>query len=168
MEKFSLELKKELVSLVIGNKCGIKKAAKKFGVSHNLAKRWVKMYQHHGESGLSMKSGTYSGEFKTNAVEYMHKNHLSIQEASACWGIPGPTTLARWERIYQEEGPEALFLERRGRHNIMKKPLNEKQNKTEKDLLDEIEKLKAEVAYLKKYNALVQAKKESRTKKKQK
>lgn len=168
MKKYSLELKKELVKLVMENKCGVKKAAKKFGVSHNLAKRWVKMYQYHGESGLSIKSGTYSGEFKKNAVEYMHTTHLSIQEASAYWGIPGPTTLRRWERTYQEEGPEALFMERRGRHSTVKKPPEKNLKKTEKDLLNEIEKLQAEVAYLKKYNALVQAKKESRTKKKQK
>lgn len=35
------------------------------------------MYQLHGDEGLSMKSGTYSGEFKIHVVKYLESYLLS-------------------------------------------------------------------------------------------
>ena len=70
-----------------------------------------------------MKSGTYSGEFKVHVVKYMHENHLSINEASAIFGIPSDATLLKWEQIYFEKGESGLFTDNRGksRKNNMKK-----------------------------------------------
>ncbi len=119
-----------------------------------------------------MKAGNYSSIFKVNAVKYMHENHLSIGEASANLGIPSETTLLKWERIYYEEGEEGLLVERRGRpkksmsKNTTKTPKNSSKEK-EEDLIAEVQRLRAENAYLKKYNALVQEKQRLQAKKKQ-
>ena len=69
------------------------------------------------------------------------------------------TTLRDWERIYWEEGEEALLLERRGRACAAsgtqkdRKPKLDKQ--VEEDLIAENQRLRMEIDYLKKLNALV-------------
>ena len=172
MTKFNEEIKKKFIELMKSNKHSISSAAKEIGISNSVGKRCWKMYSIHGYEGLIMKSGNYSGEFKINAVKYMRENNLSIQEASAKLGIPSHTTLLKWERIYYEEGEEGLLVEKRGRPN---KPMSKNTTKTpknsskekEEDLIAEVQRLRAENAYLKKYNALVQEKQRLQAKKKQ-
>ncbi len=48
-------------------------------------------------------------------VETMKKGHLSIYAAMQEFGINDHKIIERWERIYLEEGPEGLAIERRGR-----------------------------------------------------
>ena len=48
-------------------------------------------------------------------VETMKKEHLSIYAAMQKFGINDHKIIERWERIYLEEGPEGLSVERRGR-----------------------------------------------------
>ena len=48
-------------------------------------------------------------------VETMKKEHLSIYAAMQEFGINDHKIIERWERIYLEEGPEGLSVERRGR-----------------------------------------------------
>lgn len=173
MTKFSETTKERSIELIESNRHSIASASKELGIGVSIGARWWKLYSIHGFEGLLMKLRTYSGEFKTNAVEYMHSNKLSGEEASARLGIPSTSTLLKWERIYYEEGVEGLLYERRGRpnKNMTKKPKNptkkiEKQ--VEEDLIEEVQRLRAENAYLKKYNALVQEKQDLLAKKKQK
>ena len=67
--------------------------------------------------------------------------------------------VAKWERIYLEEGPEGLYIELRGRacsYEVTKKGRAVKlDKKVEEDLIAEVQRLRAEVDYLKKLNALV-------------
>lgn len=168
MTKHTIETKRKLIELIKENNHSIGSAARELGVTKSIAKRWMKMYEFHGYEGLTMKSGTYTGEFKVSVVKYMHTNCLSIHEASAKFGIPTHTTLLKWERIYYEEGAQGLMTDKRGRprKNMDEKPKTPK--KTEEDLIAEVQRLRAENAYLKKYNALVQEKRNLRTKKSQK
>ena len=62
--------------------------------------------------------------------------------------------VAAWERIYLEEGPEGLYIERRGRSSKGRPPKKLKPE-VEEDLLAEVQRLRAENDYLKKLNALV-------------
>ena len=48
-------------------------------------------------------------------VETMEKEHLSIYATMQEFGINDHKIIERWERIYLEEGPEGLTVERRGR-----------------------------------------------------
>ncbi len=61
--------------------------------------------------------------------------------------------VAQWERIYLEEGPEGLYIERRWRNSKGRPQKMDK--KVEEDLISEVQRLRAENAYLKKLNALV-------------
>ena len=156
MTKYTIETKRRLVELVEKQKRSIGSAAKELGVSRTVAERWMRMYEFHGYEGLGMKRHSYTGEFKINVVEYMHVNHLSIKEASAKFGIPSDATLLNWERIYYEEGAQGLLVDRRGRPRkaVSRKPKMGK--KTKEDLIAEVQRLRMENDYLKKYIALAQ------------
>ena len=56
----------------------------------------------------------YNGAQKVEIIKQLHNEKLSFHEASSKYGIPR-RTLQDWERIYLEEGEEALLVERRGR-----------------------------------------------------
>lgn len=89
----------------------------------------------------------------------MHKNHLSISETATLFKISSDYTVGKWERLYYEEGPLALYRDKRGRKKGMStdKPKKVKLSKeTEEDLIAEVQRLRMENAYLKKLNALVQ------------
>ena len=61
--------------------------------------------------------------------------------------------IERWERIYLEEGPEGLSVERRGRSSTGRSKKLPKE--VEEDLLAEVQRLRAENDYLKNLQALV-------------
>ena len=92
----------------------------------------------------------YTPEFKIKVVETMHKEKLSYRETARQFDIPNSRVTA-WERIYLEEGAEGLYAERRGRKSTGRPP----KIKKEEDLIAEVQRLRAENAYLKKLNALV-------------
>ena len=96
----------------------------------------------------------YTGEFKQEVVETMQREKLSYREAAREYQIANDKSVAAWERIYLEEGPEGLYIERRGRGSKGRPPKQMKP-KVEEDLLAEVQRLRAENAYLKKLNALV-------------
>ena len=167
MPKYTSEFKLEVVKYYNEQHCGYQWTASKFNIpSQTTVKKWVKKYNEHGEKGLlkNFKS-SYSGEFKQNVIEYMHKNHLSAQETAIHFNLGSIDQATRWERIYYEEGPQALYVERRGRSkNMGSKPRKKKLSKeVEKDLIEEVQRLRMENAYLKKLQALIQ----KRTKPKQ-
>lgn len=171
MTKYKASTKKQLVELVTKKNYSIGNAAKELGISRSLAGRWIQMYEHHGYEGLVVKSGSYTGKFKIDAVEYMHANNLSIREASAMFGIPDHSTLLNWERTYYEKGAEGLLKDNRGRprKNMNKKAKGTKIPKeTKEDLIEEVQRLRAENAYLKKLQALIQEEEELERKRKRK
>ena len=96
----------------------------------------------------------YTPEFKKMVVETMKKKHLSIYAAMQEFGINDHKIIERWERIYLEEGPEGLAIERRGRSSKGRPP-KQLPKQVEEDLLAEVQRLRAEVDYLKNLQALV-------------
>ena len=96
----------------------------------------------------------YSGEFKQEVVETLMREKLSYREIATMYAIPSHERIRQWERIYLEEGVEGLYVERRGRSRNGSSPKKLKPE-VEEDLLAEVQRLRAENAYLKKLNALV-------------
>lgn len=159
MSKYSYEQRLEAVLKVTEMNISCKTVGKLLGCDATHVRRWVKRYERFGIEGLLLKHGTYTGEFKQHVIEYMHENHLSIFETATVFGIPSDATVGKWERIYYQEGPQALYRNNRGRKKKMssEKPKKVKLNKeTEEDLIAEVQRLRMENAYLKKLNALVQ------------
>ena len=96
----------------------------------------------------------YTGEFKREVVETMMREKLSYTEAARQFDVSNHHRVASWERIYLEEGAEGLNIERRGRRS-KGRPAKKLKPEVEEDLLAEVQRLRAENAYLKKLNALV-------------
>ena len=95
----------------------------------------------------------YTPEFKIKVVETMHREKLSYRETARQFDIRDHDRVAAWERIYLEEGAEGLYIERRGRKSTGRPPKIKKE--IDEDLIAEVQRLRAENAYLKKLNALV-------------
>ena len=105
------------------------------------------------------KQKKYSAEFKGSVIMDMRENHLGYRETARKYKLgnsvcQGKNLAIKWERIYLEEGPEGLYIERRGRGSKGRPPKKLKAE-IEEDLLAEVQRLRAENAYLKKLNALV-------------
>ncbi len=170
MSKYSHEFKLEVVKYCLEEHHGTENASKHFGIpSRENIRQWCKKYELYGTEGIlkNLKS-SYSGEFKQNVIEYMHTNHLSASEVAIQFRLGNANIVLKWERIYYEEGPQALYEERRGRSkNMSSKPRKKKLSKdTEKDLIAEVQQLRMENEYLKKLNALVQERIKQENKKK--
>ena len=96
----------------------------------------------------------YTPEFKRMVVETIEKENLSIRAAMQEFEINDHKIIERWERIYLEEGPEGLAIERRGRSSKGRPP-KQLPKQVEEDLLAEVQRLRAENDYLKNLQALV-------------
>ena len=96
----------------------------------------------------------YTGEFKQEVIETMMREKLSYRETARLYEINDHKRVMAWERIYLEEGPEGLYVDHRGRSSKGRPPKKLKPE-VEEDLLAEVQRLRAENAYLKKLNALV-------------
>ena len=101
----------------------------------------------------------YDGDFKVQVVETMEREGLSLSEAARQFGVGDHNAVARWERQYLTEGKASLYEERRGRasaasgtHKGRKPKLNKQ---VEEDLIAEVQRLRMENEYLKKFRALV-------------
>ena len=104
----------------------------------------------------------YTPEFKKLVIETMHQEHWSCVEASKRFDVANQR-VCDWERIYLAEGPEAFEVERRGRSS--KGRPRKLPKEVEDDLLAENQRLRAELAYLKKLQALVSEDERRRSKK---
>ena len=95
----------------------------------------------------------YTPEFKKLVVETMQKEKLSHRETARQFEIGDHHRIQDWERIYLTEGPEGFSIERRGRSSTGRPRKLPKA--AEDDLLAEVQRLRAEVDYLKNLQALV-------------
>jgi len=85
-------------------------------------------------------------------VESVREGGMAYNEAERQYDVPHGR-IQKWERIYLAEGPEGLAIERRGLGSKGRPTKFPKE--VEEDLLKEVQRLRAENAYLKKLQALV-------------
>ena len=128
-----------------------------------------------GKTGRKNKN--YSPEFKIRVIMDMREHRLSYHETVRKYELGNDQTggarlmIQRWERIFLEEGAEGLMKERRGRackasgSNKGRPPKLDR--KVEEDLIAENQRLRMEIEYLKKLDALVQKRLQEERKKQQ-
>ena len=131
---------------------------------------------------LWQKKGTiqqkYSAEFKIGVIMDMREHHMGYRETvRKYWDVSKgqeanyKNAVQRWERIYLEEGAEGLMKERRGRacsaSGTRKGRPPKLDKKVEEDLIAENQRLRMEIEYLKKLDALVQKRLQEEKKKQQ-
>ena len=121
---------------------------------------------------------TYSSEFKISVIMDMREHHLGYRETvRKYWNISRGQdlnyvkTVQRWERIFLAEGAEGLMKDRRGRafkaSDTRKGRPPKLEKRVEEDLIAENQRLRMEIEYLKKLDALVQKRLQEEKKKQQ-
>ena len=109
---------------------------------------------------MSQKQRKYSPEFKKSVIMDKRENHLGLRETERKYNV-AHRVIAKWERVYLEEGAEELMKERRGRAcsagGTRKGRPPKLDKKAEEDLITENRRLRMEIEYLKKLSALVLA-----------
>jgi len=107
----------------------------------------------------------------SSVLQQMQSEELSATQATALFNIRGgATVVTTWQRLYHEGGLPALQPKQRGRPKMAPaKPTSctaaPTDSRSLEDLRKENEYLRAEVAYLKKLRALLQAKEQAAPKK---
>ncbi|QVK20091.1 helix-turn-helix domain-containing protein [Mycoplasmatota bacterium] len=158
MAKYDVEFKVKVVSYY--NKYGLTATMNKFNLkADETIYRWVRKSK---TTGFMRKKNTkISSEKKFEILEYFWE--YGYAETDMKYGIVAGT-LHKWERKYHEYGIDGLSIDGRGRKSkIVQKPKDLNKNE---DLLAENQRLRLELEYLKKLDALVQEREERKRKKK--
>lgn len=164
MAKYEMKKKEEFIEKMKTKQYSIKEAAKETGISKSLGTRWWQYYQLNEEAYYTKAKGKYPESFRKYAIKYTTENELSLSEASAVLGIPSVSTLWNWQKIYEREGEEGLSRIRKGRptgKKIQHKEPETEEEKKIRELEEENEYLKTELAYIKKLIALEEARRNS-------
>ncbi|MFP5392873.1 MAG: helix-turn-helix domain-containing protein, partial [Gammaproteobacteria bacterium] len=166
-EQFKLSVIKRYISGPLGFKC----VADEVGVGVALVKRWVAFYRVHGVDGIQARARVgYGVEFKLKVLRHMWENHLSCAQTAAHFNIRGQCNIAIWQRRYRAGGVDALMSpseKMAAKPPVKSTPSSppagsapDADNRSREQLLDKIQDLEMEVAYLKKLRALIQSQRE--------
>ena len=166
MPKYSSSFKERVVAFYSEGERGYKEVVSRFGVDHSTVRKWIASHAAHGLAGLSKKYSHYDAHFRLSVLERMWKDGLSHRQTAAIFDIRNPRCLSDWERLYETGGIEALAPRRRGKPRSMPEPPiipvgpgepQKDEARSREELLAELNYLRMENAYLKKLEALTQA-----------
>ena len=152
---YSFKQKMEVVNYVLKNDKSLYEAEKIFNINRETIRIWIGKYKHGGKNALkkSKKFPKYTGQFKVDVVEYMHEHRFSHKKTSILFAI-SDYLVKEWDLVYRHEGKDVLL---KGNYMKTSKKKNlDLDKKSKEELMEEIEQLRMENAYLKKLRALVQ------------
>jgi len=167
MAKYSTEFKLEVIQHYLSKVEGFTRTAKRFGIPRIYVRHWVGAYELHGMDSFDRTSTAFSAKEKAFVIRTIKKEGISIFQACIRFNISGAVTILKWQRLYNEGGIKSLKHKKPlGRPKLMQtkakpfKPSNKPvTDMSPKELARELEYRRAEVAYLKKLEALIQEQK---------
>lgn len=168
MAKFSLKFKKEVAEKYLENELSLKSVARLYDVSPCRVRKWAYACREHGIKILTGNRGRYPADFKISVVKYVVDEGFSVRETAVKYGVPAFGTVCKWLEKYKKYGEDAFIRanekspsmsEENGNPATPLPPLTQSER-------EELEQLRAEIAYLKKLKALVLEKARSARKKK--
>ncbi|MFY1047881.1 transposase [Chryseobacterium sp. GP-SGM7] len=168
ISKYSLEFKKDCVETIIRDLRSASSVAHDLGLDAAMVRKWVKFYELYGLAGLERKSNRkYSVKFKMKVLHAISTGRFSVKESALKFNIAAGSSIINWQRNYEKFGILGLENKSGGRPKIMsdykrKKRKSDKPLSREEELLLENERLRAEIAVLKKLDALILARKRPR------
>jgi transposase len=162
--KYSIKQKEKVVRSILSGQRSITGASNELGCMRSAIKRWIEQYNRHGVTGFKLNNGNYDSWFKLQVVHYYLKKGVSLNQTASYFKIPNEGIISQWVRIYKQSGALWLSPRPRGRKRTSmaqksKKKINPPTDPiTEKlaALQKENDYLRAENAFLKKLEALVQ------------
>ena len=163
MRKYSTEFKFEVVQSFLAGDGGAKLLARRWSLPEEKIRTWVSHYRLHGIDGLRPKRSAYSVQFKLQVLSHQDREQLSSRQVAATYDIRNPNQVVVWRRNIDQGGVEALGSKKQGRPNMKQErccpaPQNPAVPDPAQALREENERLRAEVAYLKKLHALIRSK----------
>lgn len=168
MSKLSYEDK---INIYKERKAGISiiNLSKKYKIRDNHIKYLIRLIDKHGfDILIHKKNKTYTKEEKERIINRILLNNESIFSVSIDEGLSSDGMLRNWLKNYKENGYN--IVERKRGRLTMKKVPKKKDNETDKEKIERLEKeneyLRAEIEYSKKLRAVVQARKNQQQKKK--
>lgn len=167
MTKYNEQFRLNAVQEYLSGESSVNAVATRHGISARTLGDWIRRFEQHGHAGLVGRGASYSASFKLMVLEAMWREKWSLSHTAVVFGIRTHSHIGKWERQYHESGLEGLS--RRCRANRMsdnppKRPESQAPRSLE-DVLKENEYLRAENAYLKKLDALIQQKRSAARKK---
>lgn len=167
MRKYTNQAKLAAVRDYCCGESGLKAVAQRHGVNVSSLRQWIAGYRAHGEEGVLTKKRAptnFSAEFKLSVLNRMHEEGLSQRQTAALFNIRRFNVIGEWEEKFNQGGPKALGRVSGERRKTMSKTpsdqakqQNSDHERSRRDLLEELNSLRMENAYLKKLDALVQA-----------
>ena len=165
MAKFTSEEKLQAALRYLKGTESSHEIAKSIGTDHKAILNWAKQYEYNGVEAFVKRYTNYSAQFKLDVLNFMIENGTSLNETAAIFGIAAPSTILQWQKQFATKGFDALQSNKNGRPS-MKKETNKQPKQvlvegSPEALQAEINRLRMENEYLKKLNALDQAKEKS-------
>lgn len=156
-KKYSGEFKCTVVRYYLETHNGSINTARHFSINPSQVKDWLRLFRSQGYAGLLKRQPTIQRTlaFKRLVVATLIKESLSYVQASVLFEDIAPSTILQWKRLYDrgllEGSEEALTMTKKVYRPDRKKPDTEK---TQEELLRELQYMRAEVAFLKKWSEL--------------
>lgn len=168
-QKYDYHFKLHLVMQIISGENSLNGLSTRHGLAKAQLQFWCKLYEYHGNKGLeTMVAKSYTVDEKVEIIRYYQTSGLSLMDTCAIFRVASFSTLYQWVVKFEQSGYQEL-LDKRGDH-LKKRITTESMAKTKgipgiTDSMTDLERLKieneylrAEVAYLKKLEALAQSK----------
>lgn len=150
----------------------ISSICKEYGIDPSDLKYLVRLIDAYGTEIISKKHHIYSSEFKTSVVEEFLAGGSSYNDISIKYALPNSSILKQWVKIYKESGC-VILDKKRGRPSMKNKETKPDKSLEEMTAEEQIEywkkraiRAEAEAEYLKKLEAVVQAREARQQKKK--
>ena len=163
MKKYQTEFKLKVVKSFLDGEGGAKLLARQWSVPEEKIRTWVNHYRLHGIDGLRPKRSAYSAQFKLQVLSHQDREQLSSRRVAAVYDIRNSNQVVVWRRNLNEGGVQALGSRKQGRPTMKPErhgsaPPGKVITDAEQALREENERLRTEVAYLKKLQALIRSK----------
>lgn len=165
MGKYKEQQKLSAVEDYCRGQAGLRAVAQRHGIDVSSLRKWVAAYRAHGAAAMQEKHrAPYDAEFKLVVLQRMRADDLSYRQVAALFDIRNFNIIGDWARAYDSGGLAALTPYFTRRKTMTKQLPSEPEGKlradeqrTRQELLDELNYLRMENAYLKKRDALAQA-----------
>lgn len=85
--------------------------ATKHSINQATLDAWAKRYKQHGKSAFDVElsvSDRYDVDFKLSVLKKMDDDNLTYSATTAFFNLGGNSTVARWKRLYEHGGVNAL------------------------------------------------------------
>ena len=152
MGKYETSFKLKVVESFLAGDGGAKLLARRWSVPEEKVRTWVSHFRQHGITALQPKRGAYTADFKLQVLRHQDRDQLSSRQVAAIYDIRNPNQVVVWRRVLDGGGVSALEDKRR---TPPMKPRKSSSEPPDPDsacsshaLREEVERLRAEVAYL--------------------